>query len=106
MLRYTTSPSLAQLCSPRLLCSARPGDAIVQDPDNTKDTYRVEKVAFACTYEVIRESQDRSKGFNEVIEQSAGYGGKSESRAAGDEATQKRSGDDGPIFHCSKSLIP
>ena len=36
---------------------ARPGDAIVQDPNNTKDTYRVEKVAFACTYEVIRESQ-------------------------------------------------
>jgi hypothetical protein len=36
---------------------ARPGDAIVQDPDKTKDTYRVAKTAFACTYEVIRESQ-------------------------------------------------
>ena len=35
----------------------RPGDAIVQDPDNTKDTYRVAKAAFACTYEIIREPQ-------------------------------------------------
>lgn len=36
---------------------ARPGDAIVQDPNNAKDTYRVAKVAFACTYEVVRERQ-------------------------------------------------
>jgi hypothetical protein len=36
---------------------ARPGDSIVQDPNNTKDTYRVAKPAFACTYEVIREPQ-------------------------------------------------
>jgi hypothetical protein len=36
---------------------SRPGDAIVQDPNNTKDTYRVAKVAFACTYEVIHEPQ-------------------------------------------------
>ena len=36
---------------------ARPGDLIVQDPNNTKDTYRVAKAAFACTYEVIREPQ-------------------------------------------------
>ena len=36
---------------------ARPGDAIVQDPDNIKDTYRVAKAAFACTYEVIHEPQ-------------------------------------------------
>ena len=36
---------------------ARPGDAIVQDPDNAKDTYRVAKAAFACTYEVVREPQ-------------------------------------------------
>ena len=36
---------------------ARPGDAIVQDPSNTKDTYRVAKAAFACTYEVVREPQ-------------------------------------------------
>lgn len=34
---------------------ARPGDAIVQDPDNPKDTYRIAKVAFACTYDVLRE---------------------------------------------------
>ena len=34
---------------------ARPGDSIVQDPDNAKDTYRVAKAAFACTYEVLRE---------------------------------------------------
>lgn len=32
---------------------AHPGDALVQDPDNEKDTYRVEKAAFACTYEVV-----------------------------------------------------
>jgi hypothetical protein len=36
---------------------ARPGDAIVQDPDNTKDTYRIAKAAFACTYEIVREPQ-------------------------------------------------
>jgi|EndMetStandDraft_5_1072996.scaffolds.fasta_scaffold142378_2 hypothetical protein len=34
---------------------ARPGDSIVQDPDKAKDTYRVAKAAFACTYEVIDE---------------------------------------------------
>jgi hypothetical protein len=34
---------------------ARPGDAIVQDPNNAKDTYRVARAAFACTYEVLRE---------------------------------------------------
>ena len=32
---------------------ARPGDAIVQDPENAKDTYRIAAAAFACTYEVI-----------------------------------------------------
>jgi hypothetical protein len=32
---------------------ARPGDLIVQNPDNAKDTYRVAKAAFACTYEVM-----------------------------------------------------
>jgi hypothetical protein len=31
---------------------AHPGDALVQDPKNEKDTYRVEKDSFACTYEV------------------------------------------------------
>jgi hypothetical protein len=36
---------------------ARPGDAIVQDLNNTKDTYRIAKAAFACTYEVLREPQ-------------------------------------------------
>ena len=36
---------------------ARPGDSIVQDPNNTKDTYRVAKAAFACTYEVVRGPQ-------------------------------------------------
>lgn len=34
---------------------ARPGDSIVQDVGNTKDTYRVAKTAFACTYEVLQE---------------------------------------------------
>ena len=33
---------------------ARPGDAIVQDANDPKDTYRVQKAAFACTYEEIR----------------------------------------------------
>lgn len=33
---------------------ARPGDAIVQDLKNQKDTYRVQRIAFACTYEVLR----------------------------------------------------
>jgi hypothetical protein len=33
---------------------ARPGDAIVQDAQDAKDTYRVQKAAFACTYEEIR----------------------------------------------------
>ena len=36
---------------------ARPGDSIVQDPNNTRDTYRVAKESFACTYEIIRDSQ-------------------------------------------------
>jgi hypothetical protein len=36
---------------------ARPGDAIVQDLNNAKDTYRIAKAAFACTYEVLREPQ-------------------------------------------------
>ena len=33
---------------------ARPGDAIVQDAANPKDTYRVQKASFACTYEILR----------------------------------------------------
>jgi hypothetical protein len=33
---------------------ARPGDAIVQDAQDPKDTYSVQKAAFACTYEEIR----------------------------------------------------
>lgn len=36
---------------------ARPGDSIVQDPNNTRDTYRVAKESFSCTYEIIREPQ-------------------------------------------------
>jgi hypothetical protein len=32
---------------------ARPGDAIVRDPKNQKDTYRVAAAAFDCTYEII-----------------------------------------------------
>ncbi len=34
--------------------AARPGDAIVQDPANPSDTYRVAKAAFACTYEIVQ----------------------------------------------------
>jgi hypothetical protein len=33
---------------------AGPGDAIVQDARDPKDTYRVQKDAFACTYEEIQ----------------------------------------------------
>jgi hypothetical protein len=33
---------------------ARPGDAIVRDPKDAKDTYRIAAAAFACTYEVVR----------------------------------------------------
>ena len=32
---------------------AKPGDAIVQDPDDPADTYRVAAAAFDCTYEVL-----------------------------------------------------
>jgi hypothetical protein len=32
---------------------ARPGDAIIRDPTDTKDTYRVAAAAFDCTYEII-----------------------------------------------------
>jgi hypothetical protein len=31
---------------------AKPGDAIVQDPANPADTYRVAAAAFACTYDI------------------------------------------------------
>lgn len=32
---------------------ARPGDALVQDPEDEKGIYRVAKASFACTYEVV-----------------------------------------------------
>ena len=32
---------------------ARPGDAIVQDPKRTTDTYRVARDSFTCTYEIL-----------------------------------------------------
>ena len=32
---------------------AKPGDAIVQDPNNPADTYRIAAAAFSCTYDVI-----------------------------------------------------
>ena len=34
---------------------AHPGDAIVQDPSDPKNIYRIASAAFACTYEVVRE---------------------------------------------------
>ena len=34
---------------------AKPGDAIVQDPKDPNDIYRVAAAAFACTYEEVRE---------------------------------------------------
>jgi hypothetical protein len=33
---------------------ARPGDAIVRNPNDVKDTYRIAATAFACTYEIVR----------------------------------------------------
>jgi hypothetical protein len=33
---------------------ARPGDAIVRDPNDPQDTYRVAAAAFECTYEIIK----------------------------------------------------
>jgi hypothetical protein len=33
---------------------ARPGDAIVRDPQDPADTYRIAAAAFACTYEVLQ----------------------------------------------------
>jgi hypothetical protein len=33
---------------------ARPGDAIVQDPNDATDTYRIAAAAFACTYEILQ----------------------------------------------------
>lgn len=32
---------------------ARPGDAIVRDPNNPKDTYRVAASSFDCSYEIV-----------------------------------------------------
>ncbi|MEM7428614.1 MAG: hypothetical protein AAF441_21200 [Pseudomonadota bacterium] len=32
---------------------AHPGDALVQDPKDETDTYRIAAAAFACTYEVV-----------------------------------------------------
>ncbi|NGN40728.1 hypothetical protein G6N74_06600 [Mesorhizobium sp. CGMCC 1.15528] len=32
---------------------ARPGDAIVQVPDDVSDTYRIAAASFACTYEIV-----------------------------------------------------
>jgi hypothetical protein len=32
---------------------AKPGDAIVQDPEHPEDTYRVAAAAFDCTYELL-----------------------------------------------------
>jgi len=34
--------------------TARPGDAIVRNPDEPADTYRIAAAAFACTYEILR----------------------------------------------------
>jgi hypothetical protein len=32
---------------------AKPGDALVQNPDDERDVYRVAQASFQCTYEVI-----------------------------------------------------
>jgi hypothetical protein len=33
---------------------ARPGDAIVRDPQDPSDTYRIAAAAFACTYDILQ----------------------------------------------------
>lgn len=33
--------------------TARPGDAIVQVPDDPSDTYRIAAASFACTYDIV-----------------------------------------------------
>ncbi|GJD63988.1 hypothetical protein MPEAHAMD_4162 [Methylobacterium frigidaeris] len=40
---------------------ARPGDAIVRDPNDPNDTYRVARDAFSCTYEIRREPEAAKK---------------------------------------------
>ena len=32
---------------------AHPGDALVQNPSDPADTYRVAGASFACTYEIV-----------------------------------------------------
>ena len=36
---------------------AHPGDALVQDPDDERDSYRIAAKAFACTYEIVRSAK-------------------------------------------------
>ena len=36
---------------------ARPNDAIVRNPNDPKDTYRIAAAAFDCTYEIVRSAQ-------------------------------------------------
>ena len=33
---------------------ARPGDAVVRNPDDPTDTYRIAAAAFSCTYEILQ----------------------------------------------------
>ena len=35
----------------------RPGDAIVQMPEDREDTYRIQADAFTCTYEILKEAK-------------------------------------------------
>jgi hypothetical protein len=39
---------------------AKPGDAIVQDPANPADTYRIAAASFACTYDVTEAPKAKS----------------------------------------------
>jgi hypothetical protein len=39
---------------------ARAGDAIIQDPKDDKDVYRVAAASFACTYEIVGTAPPRS----------------------------------------------
>ncbi len=55
---------------------AKAGDAIVQDPGNPKDTYRIAAAAFRCTYEVTKKpGPDRARRGGQFAPRSLSIGG-------------------------------
>ncbi len=47
---------------------ARPGDALVRDPNDPKDIYRVQAAAFDCTYEIVKATSVRPLKHREVTD--------------------------------------